>query len=212
MESLFFVVCIAYVLYILSLLAFIVGAIMLIYRIVKNSKAVERKSILVPLGLTIGGCLIFLAINIASGKVTNLFEQDMSQLRQKYDEAVCLEASVAEGYKLQIVSFRDGTYEAGLEKFDGSQSYIYGITEFVIISDHMIGIVGPQEAPNYWFWFNFKTGRSRNFEDKLEFVSSLPVIGLAEEPILLPISVYCERESCYPCRTPPPSQDDGLEP
>ena len=38
------------------------------------------------------------------------------QAQQRYDQALCLELSVAEGYKLHVVSFQDGMSQAGLQK------------------------------------------------------------------------------------------------
>jgi hypothetical protein len=97
----------------------------------------------------------------------------------RYEGAVCLELAVAEDYKLQISKFRDGTYQAGLEKADGSQCYVYGITRSAIVGDYMVGVVGPESSPIWWFWFDLTgEGPSHHFKDRTEFINALQEISL----------------------------------
>lgn len=147
-------------------------------------------------GLLIGGGIWLLAYR---------FDQTM-QLQQRHEEADCLELSVVEDYTLMIFGFQDGGCEATLTRPDGSQSCIYGITQYAIVDEYMLG-----ETPYHWFWFDLEgSGSGHYFERRSEFEEAVEELGLTEEPVLLPLAVHCEIEMCVPC--PSFSRESGSSP
>jgi hypothetical protein len=126
----------------------------------------------------------------------------------------CRNLLLAEDYRLQIGWLDDGTQRASLEKVDGSQIFIHGITRYAIKDNVMVGEIGPQPNPKLWFWFNLDTRDSDRFSTKSEYLAALQELGFEEEPELHSIEFYCEKGDCRPCFgwSPGPTTTSTLSP
>lgn len=191
----FFLIAAVVVVAFLTLVAGIIGLVAALFiALLKRSRINVLLLGSVSASLAIVGVLVLLLIGGGIWLLANRFDQTM-QLQQRYEEADCLELSVAEDYTLMIFAFQDGGYEATLTRSDGRQNYIYGITQYAIVDEYMLG-----ETPHYWFWFDLRgAGPGHYFERRAEFEEAIEELSLTEEPVLLPLSVHCEIEMCVPC-------------
>lgn len=214
MESLVYFILIAVfivaILLLASLLVAAVGVVALIIVIVRGIVTGKRAPGCVVAGLVtmiaVGG-LTFWGVASWTSATVHSIEQDIAESQRRYAGSVCLELSLTEDYRLQITRFRDGTHSATLERSDGSQCYIHGITRYAIVDGYMVGKVAPEGPTLYWFWFDLTgQGPGHYFENRSEFDNVLQELGLTEEPTLLPISNHCELQGCEPCSIPTPAQ------
>jgi hypothetical protein len=202
---------------VVSFFAFVTGVVRLFAIKRQVAKTRGQQSVRTPAALAIVGGIIFLFLTFFSAKLFLILNTERD-LQQYIEPSTCLELSVAEGYKLQIIQFDDGTQDAELQRADGSLSFTNGITHYTREGNIVIAEIGSGATSDFWALFELSTERLELFGTKMEYLAALRYLGFAEEPTLQPVESYCQDGRCRPCPGSisrflkrPPQTDQELE-
>ena len=109
---------------------------------------------------------------------------------------ICYEASLRQDYYLRISNSREN-YLGMLFERGESEVKVFGISEFAIVNDYLVGEEGI--SSQIFFIFDLETGDIHYGLSKNEIIAELNSNGISIHFPLTPIIGYCETADCSPC-------------